>query len=81
MFVFLFCFWFFVVVFSCSFMSLFLLVFVVFQVFKSSLHCSMANLTFLLKHTLVTIVTKDRVQDDPILVSSKQLRCLIDCIT
>ena len=59
-------------------MSLFLLVFVVFQVIIALLH---GESHFLLQTTLVTNAIKDRVQDDPTLVSSKQLRCLIDCIT
>ena len=59
-------------------MSLFLLIFVVFQIIIALLH---GESHFLLKTTLVTNAIKDRVQDDPTLVSSKQLQCLIDCIT
>ena len=58
-------------------MCLFLLVSVVFQLL-SLLH---GENHFLSQPMLFIVVTKDRVHEDPMLVLSKQLRCIIDSIT
>ena len=63
--------------FLCNTMCLFLLVLVVFQLLLL-LH---RENHFLSQPTLFFVFTKDRVQEVPMLVLSKQLRCIIDSIT
>ena len=57
----------------CNTMFLFLLVLVVFHLL-SLLH---GENHFLSQHMLCIVVTKDRVHEDPMLVLSKQLRCIL----